>query len=270
MRTSPTSVGFIGAGRMAEALIARLPKPVIASDINQERLRFLRRKYRIRIARNNSEAFAAGSVVILAVKPQQMSDVLAELENSKIEIRNSKLVISIAAGIPLKYLEAKLHGYQIVRAMPNNPALIGQGITAIAKGSRVTHYALRITKQIFASVGEVVEVPEKLMDAVTGLSGSGPAFVYETVSALAAGGVSAGLPKAVAEKLALQTVIGAAATAKATGRGPAELIAQVASPGGTTLEGLKVLEQREFSKTLAQAVLAAAEKSAALARKWAQ
>lgn len=276
-------ISFIGAGKMAEALIARLRSSsfggqarLFASDVDGKRLQYLKNKYRARIARSNVEAFLAGDIIILAVKPQQMAEVLDEISRACRQAGNAirvtgnvKLVISIAAGIPLSYLQKKLPHYAVVRAMPNNPALVGEGITAIASGTRVSRIALRVTKQIFESVGEVVVVPEKLMDAVTGLSGSGPAYVYQMIEAMTEGGVKAGLPKKTAAKLATQTVLGAAATVKKTGRQPAELRAMVTSPGGTTLEGLKALDKRKFSQAVVEAVKAAAKKSTALSKKWA-
>jgi pyrroline-5-carboxylate reductase len=263
-------LAFVGAGKMAEALIARLPdkKNIYATDISRERLKALSAKYKIKVLENNGAAFTSAEVIILAVKPQQMGEVLDGAGGRGTWAGGRKLIISIAAGIPLSYLQKKLPGHSVVRAMPNNPALIGQGMTALAKGKRVTNYELRITKKIFEAVGEVVEVPEKLMDAVTGLSGSGPAFVYQLIEVMAAGGVKAGLPKKIAARLALQTVYGAAATVKETGRDPEELREMVTSPGGTTIEGLNVLERRLFSAALIEAIGAAAKKSRRLSKQW--
>ena len=264
-------LAFVGAGKMAEALIARLPdkKNIFAADVNRERLKALSAKYKIKILENNGAAFASAEVIVLAVKPQQMAEVLRGVGCRGIGSGGKKkLIISIAAGIPLKYLQKMLPKCAVVRAMPNNPALVGQGITALAKGARITNYELRITKKIFESVGEVVEVPERLMDAVTGLSGSGPAFVYQMIGVMAVGGVKAGLPKKIAAKLALQTVYGAAATVKETGRDPEELREMVTSPGGTTIAGLNVLERRLFSAALIEAIGAAAKKSRQLSKQW--
>ncbi len=263
-----TKIAFIGAGKMAEALIAKLAKSnqIMAADIDVKRLNYLKKKYKINITKENTEAFSFGQVVVLAVKPQNMSDVLCELE-SQLTAYSSQLVISIAAGVTLNFLQQRLPGTAIIRTMPNNPCLIGQGITAIAKGKKATAKNVKQAIAIFESVGQVFEVPEKLMDAVTGLSGSGPAFVYQTIEALTLGGVDAGLPKQLAEKFALQTVIGAALTVKNTGKSPTELTVMVASPGGTTIEGLKMLEKYELPKALKEAVTAAARKSAYLSKK---
>lgn len=256
-------ISFIGAGHMAEALISRLTAyEIMASDIRSGRLRYLKRKYKVKVTANNWEAAEFGDVVILAVKPQNISEVLGPLSN----IRGQKLVISIAAGIPLSYLQEKLPPVPIIRAMPNNPALVGEGITALAKGEKVAtrHYA--IAEKIFKLVGEVVEVPEKWMDAVTALSGSGPAFVYQVIEGLIQGGIRVGLPLKVAVKMALPTVIGAAKTIEKTGKSPQELTPMVASPGGTTIEGLKVLEKYHLVEALTKAVTAAAKKSKVLSQ----
>ncbi len=255
---------------MAEALIARLgsSQKVIASDVKKVRLNYLRKKYKIRVAKSNLEVFRSGSIIILAVKPQNMAKVLEELRAQGTEHRTQKLVISIAVGIPLKYLQKKLPGLPIVRAMPNNPCLVGMGITALTKGRSVNRGLFRKAGVIFEKVGGVVRVPEKWMDGVTGLSGSGPAFVYQMMEALTSGGIAAGLPKNVAAMLALQTVLGSAVTVKGTGKSPRDLRIMVTSPGGTTMEGLKVLNKRKFSRALRDAVVAAAKKSKALNRKW--
>ena len=231
-------IAFIGAGRMAEALISRLPKnfQVIAADVDQKRLSTLVRKYGLRAVAGNQAAFSAGDVVILAVKPQQMAAVAAELKTADFR-RRPKIIVSIAAGVPLRWLGKQLPGQLIVRAMPNNPCLVGAGITALAKGKRVAPGQLNVVNKIFKAVGEVVELPEKMLDAVTGLSGSGPAYVYWMIEGLVAGGVAAGLPQQLAKKLAVETVIGAAVTAKQTAHSLTDLRMMVASPGGTTVEG---------------------------------
>ncbi|MDD5382579.1 MAG: pyrroline-5-carboxylate reductase [Candidatus Margulisbacteria bacterium] len=256
-------ISFIGAGRMAESLISRLgaPQNIIVSDISKKRLAYLKKKYRVKVAGNNLEAFQAGSVIVLAVKPQNMADVLAE-------VAGQKLVISIAAGIPLSYLQKKLPRCKLIRAMPNNPCLAGHGMTALTKGKGVTRRELRIASKIFGSVGEVAEVPEKWMDAVTGLSGSGPAFIYLVMEAMMKAGESLGIEPKVAERLSIQTVLGSARTMLETGKSARELRAMVASPGGTTIEGLKVLEKGRFFHDLMGAVRAAAKKSKVLSKKW--
>jgi pyrroline-5-carboxylate reductase len=274
-------IAFLGGGKMAEALIRGLGRTAkaIVYDVDPKRLRLLKAKYKVKVAQSNAEAFSLAEIIVLAVKPQNVAEVLEEIRAENVErralSRGKKLVISIAAGIPIKYLQKHLPKCQIVRTMPNNPALVGQGITAIAKSPLVTpacrqagRYPLLVTKRIFSAVGEVVVVPEKWLDAVTGLSGSGPAYVYLTIEALTEGGVAEGLPFAVAERLAAQTVIGAAQTAKQTSHSLKELRRMVSSPGGTTVEGLAVLEKFRLAKALAGAVRAAARKSRALSARW--
>lgn len=265
-----TKIVFIGAGKMAEALIAQLAKSnqIMAADVDGKRLSHLKKKYKIKITKDNREAFNFGEVVILAVKPQKMSESIEGIGSRGwgVEKGKGKLIISIAAGVTLNFLQQRVPGLPIIRSMPNNPCLIGQGITAIAKGKKATAQNMKLAKTIFRSVGQVFEVPEKLMDAVTGLSGSGPAFVYQTIEALTLGGIDLGLPRNLAEKFALQTVIGAALTVQNTGKSPIELTVMVASPGGTTIEGLKILEKYELPRALKEAVAAAANKSASLSQ----
>lgn len=262
-------IAFIGGGKMAEAMIARLKSyKIIVSDVDPKRLAALDFKFKLKTTFNNQEAFDYGEVVVLAVKPQQVGAVLAEVGSSESGVRSRKLVISIAAGIPLRYIEKKLPGAAVVRAMPNNPALVGKGITAIAKGKKVGSRELRVGRVILEAIGEVVEVPERYMDAVTGLSGSGPAFVYEAIEGLIDGGVACGLPPKLAEKLALRTIVGAVETVEQTAKPPQVLKAMVTSPGGTTIEGLKVLEKFELKRAKREAVIAATKKAKELARRW--
>jgi len=262
-------IAFIGAGKMAEALIAHLPgvKNIIVSDINKSRLKYLKQKYHVRTIEDNFEAFFAADIIILAVKPQNMAEVITELKAESFKFHGSyKLLISIAAGISLDYLEKHLAGLAIVRAMPNNPCLVGMGITALSKGKKVAKKQFEEAENIFKAVGETVIVPEKWMHAVTGLSGSGPAYVYAAIEALTLGGVAEGLPRPVGLKLAVQTVLGSAAAIIKTGKSPQELTAMVASPGGTTIEGLKILKKHKHGKALASAVRAAAQKSRQLSK----
>ena len=263
-------IAFIGAGKMAEALICRLgTKNIIASDRDARRLKYIKAAYGIKISESNVEVFNSAEIVVLAVKPQSIAEVLSEIGSSGIGGGKKKLIISIAAGIPIGYLQKKLPGCLIIRAMPNNPCLVGQGITALAKGKGTGRRELTVARKIFESVGEVIEAPEKWLDAVTGLSGSGPAYVYQMIEAMTAGGIAAGLPEKIAARLALQTVLGAAMTVKETGRDPGELRTMVTSPGGTTIEGLNVLARRKFSQAVVEAVGAAAKKSRVLSEKWA-
>ena len=257
-------LAFIGSGKMAEALIQGVKSNasrIIASDVNKKRLAFIKKKYRVRVTASNSEAVRNAEIIILAIKPQNMAEILREIHGLR-----RQLVISIAAGIPLRYLQKKTPGVPIVRAMPNNPCLVKEGITALARGKNTTPAQFNKAVAIFKTVGKVVAVPESYLDAVTGLSGSGPAFVYEVIEALTDGGVRSGLPKKLALKLALQTVKGAVKTVEVTGKSPRKLQEMVTSPGGTTIEGLKVLKKFQTSKALASAVIAAARKSKKLSK----
>ncbi len=263
-----TSIGFIGGGKMAEAIIKglissksfALPE-ICVSEPDPERKKYLEEQYRISVTDNNREVIALSDIIILAVKPQVLTKVLPEITP-----RAGQLLISIAAGITLSYMEKRLPNASIVRAMPNNPALVGAGITALAVGGKVKKEQLEEARKIFAAIGQVVEVEEKFMDAVTGLSGSGPAYVYLMIEALTEAGKKLGIDQKSAEKLAVETVLGAAKTTKETGKPASELREMVTSPGGTTIEGLKVLEKRKFAETVVEAVKAAAEKSKKLSQ----
>ncbi|MFH1541978.1 MAG: pyrroline-5-carboxylate reductase [bacterium] len=265
-----SKLGFIGGGRMAEALIARLgnAKNIIVFDVDRKRLSYLRNKYGVRIATDNFDVVTQAGIVILAVKPQNMAEVLGPKGLWAYRPLGNKLFISIVAGIPLTYLQQKLPKAKIIRAMPNTPCLVGEGMICLAKGKGTAPALMNKALKIFQKVGEVLEVPEKWLDAVTGLSGSGPAYVFEVIEALTNGGVKNGLPRAIAAKLALQTVYGAAATVKQTGHEPLALCQMVTSPGGTTIEGLKVLSKKKTAAAISEAVTAAAKKSKELSNKW--
>lgn len=247
---------------MGEAILSRLisegiyaADAVVVSDPQPRRRDFLQQKYQIQVTDENQLA-AAAQVLLLAIKPQVLDAVIANLEAS-----SDNLTISILAGVPLSRLEAAFPGHPVIRAMPNTPATAGAGITAIAPGKLVEPQHLEQAKAIFTAVGQVVEVPESLMDAVTGLSGSGPAYVAIMVEALADGGVAAGLPRAVARQLALQTVLGTAQLLDQTQLHPAELKDKVTSPGGTTIAGVAQLEKASFRAALIAAVQAATARS---------
>jgi pyrroline-5-carboxylate reductase len=265
-------IGFIGAGRMATALArgfvnAQLvaPRALVASDPSSAaREQFAADMPGARIVSENGEVVAHADVVFLAVKPQQMSDVLAGLRDA---IRGEALVVSIAAGVPLARLAAGLPpGQRIVRVMPNTPCLIGRGASAYSLGSHATAKDGQLVGQLLAAVGVAHEVPEEQLDAVTGLSGSGPAFAYTMIEALSEGGLRMGLPAALAADLAARTVAGAAEMILATGETPAVLRDHVTSPGGTTLAGLKALDEGGFQAAVIGAVTAATRRSAELGK----
>jgi pyrroline-5-carboxylate reductase len=265
-----TRIGLIGAGNMGEALIQGLvggevvrPADLWISEPEAARRARLVKCYRVRAAAGNLDLARRCAVIVLAVKPQLMGAVLAEIAPAA---GRAKLVISIAAGVALATLEGALKA-RVVRTMPNTPALVGEGATAIAWGRGVTAADRKLVEKLFSAVGMTVEVPEGLMDAVTGLSGSGPAYVYTVIQALADGGVQAGLPRGIALQLAAQTVLGGAQMVLASGESPIALRDRVASPGGTTIRGIAELEQRGFSGALMAAVRAATERSRELSGK---
>jgi len=263
-------IAFIGGGRMAEALIKGLIKSkkikssgIMVSDILAERREYLKNNYGVRVTGNNQESADFGDTIILSVKPHIMKEGIRNLKVSR-----EKLIISIAAGIPISFLQNIFIENPIVRVMPNNPALIGEGMTAIAYGSKAKDKDQAKALEIFDSVGETVEVEEGLLDAVTGLSGSGPAFVYLFIEAMIEAGENLGIKKEVARGLAIQTVLGAAETVKKTKKTTQELIGMVTSPGGTTLAGLAVLEDRGFKQALIDAITRAAARARELSQEW--
>jgi pyrroline-5-carboxylate reductase len=266
-------LAIVGGGVMGEALLSRLlaqgmvqPAQVWVSDPAQARRDALAAEYGVQVVADNRSAAEGADVILLAIKPQSFPIVGAEFTAflASTSPATKPLVISILAGTPLSKLEAVFVGCPVVRAMPNTPATVGAGVTAIAAGSQTTPDHMQQAQRLLASVGDVVEVAESLLDAVTGLSGSGPAYVALLVESLADGGVAAGLPRAIASKLALQTVLGTAHLLQASGLHPAELKDRVASPGGTTIAGVAALERAGFRSALIQAVLAASDRARVL------
>lgn len=261
--------GLIGGGVMGEALLSRLiaqeiyqPLEVLVSEPQQERRSFLEQQYGVQVTADNCMVAQVAQVLFLAVKPQVFSSVARTLQDVLATATQlPPLVISILAGVPLSQLEAAFPQLPVIRAMPNTPATVGAGITAIAIGKHINECHQKIAQQLFGAVGEVVFVSEAEMDAVTGLSGSGPAYVAIMVEALADGGVAAGLPRGIAMQLALQTVRGTAQLLQETGMHPAVLKDRVTSPGGTTIAGIAQLEHAGFRSALMAAVQAASERS---------
>lgn len=265
-------LGIIGGGVMGEAILSRaieteryLPEAVLVSDPHPQRREFLQQTYQVQVAADNRAAASASDLLLLAVKPQSFDNAVAGLADRS-PGQQKPPVVSVLAGVPLSRLEAALPGFPAIRAMPNAPATVGAGMTAIAPGKGVQPHHLSRAKSLFEAVGQVVEVPESLMDAVTGLSGSGPAYVALSIEALADGGVAAGLPRAIASQLALQTVLGTAQFIQSSQLHPAELKDRVASPGGTTIAGIAQLEKAGFRSALIEAVLAACRRSQELGR----
>jgi len=259
------NIALLGGGQMAEALIggilASQPAAIsrlFATDPLPQRRDRLKSEFGIRVGEDNGEAVAWADIVILSVKPQVIDAVMEEVKEGMI----GRLVISIAAGVPIRRLSARLaKGVPLVRVMPNAPALVRAGVSALAFGPDVSAEQQAYARTLFEAIGKVVVVEEHLMDAVTGLSGSGPAFVFVAIEALADGGVKAGLPRAVAEQLAVQTVLGAARMVLETGKHPGQLKDMVASPGGTTIAGLHELERGRLRACLIAAVEAATKRS---------
>jgi pyrroline-5-carboxylate reductase len=256
-------IAFVGGGNMAAALIQGLlatqttqPERVMASDVREESLAVLRSRHGIETSSDNLRACAA-DIVVLSVKPQVFPALLPELAP---HLGEHALVISIAAGVPLRAIEALLPKARVVRAMPNTPALVSAGVTALALGSRANAADAALATAIFESVGRVVHVSEELMDAVTALSGSGPAYVFLMAEALIDAGIKLGLSPQVSATLATQTLYGAAKLLTESDESPEELRRRVTSPGGTTAAGIAALEARDFRGALAACLEAARDR----------
>jgi len=264
-------VGFVGGGNMGEALIRGLvesnlvPSDAIAvTDVRAERTRQLAEQYGVRPLSGNVALVTASDVVILAVKPQIMAPVLREVLPA---LTRRPLLISLAAGVSTATIQSVLGKYQrLIRVMPNTPALVLEGVTAIAKTPGLEVEDLETAQEIFAAVGKVVVLDEEQLDAVTGLSGSGPAYVAIVIESLADGGVKMGLDRATAMTLATQTVLGAATLLAETGLHPGTLKDMVASPGGTTIAGIAALEEGGIRTTFIRAVERATLRSRELGR----
>jgi pyrroline-5-carboxylate reductase len=265
------TIGFIGAGQMARALARGFTaaglvegRQITAFDpVADAAAAFAAEVKGATRAKSNAEVAERSQVIFLAVKPQSMPAVLSELAS---QVGGDKLVVSIAAGITLAKLCDGLKTQRIVRVMPNTPALVGQGASAYAVASGATAEDSQLVAQLLGAVGKALPVEEKLLDAVTGLSGSGPAFVYVMIEALSDGGVRMGLPRDVAAALAAQTVLGSAQMVLTTGEHPAALKDKVASPGGTTIAGLAALETHGLRAALIAAVEAATRRSQELGK----
>ncbi len=256
-------LGVIGGGVMGSAIVSRLlsqglyqPNEILISEPTLGQQELLQQQYGVGVTGDNNLA-AISPVLLLAIKPQIFGKVVGELHQPC----PTQLIISILAGVSIAQLEQAFPDRAAIRAMPNTPATVGMGMTAISAGNHVSAAQLELATQLFQAVGEVVTVPESLMDAVTGLSGSGPAFVAIAIEALADGGVAAGLPRQIADKLALQTVLGTAQLLNESKLHPAQLKDRVTSPGGTTITGVTKLEQAGFRSALIEAVIAAARRS---------
>ena len=267
------SFGLIGGGVMGEAILSCLlsgkiydSNNVLVSEPQIERRKYLQEKYKIQVTSNNQDVFIKSKVVLLAIKPQ-IFEIVTKDFTSDIQQKNNPLIISILAGTTLESLEGVFVDKAVIRAMPNTPATVASGMSAIAPGKKVTKEHLDLATNIFEAVGEVVTISESLMDAVTGLSGSGPAYVALMIEALSDGGVAVGLPRQIASKLALQTVFGTAKLIKETQLHPAELKDKVTSPGGTTIYGVSQMEKAGFRSAVIEAVRSASKRSKELGQK---
>lgn len=263
-------IGFIGGGNMASAMVqgflaARLYKPgeIVVADVDAAKRRTLARRLKVAVTADNAAVAAGAPVLVLAVKPQILAAVLEALRPA---ITPDHLVISIAAGWPTARLERGLGGnVRVVRAMPNTPSLLGKGMAVAVRGRFATPADEKLVLTLLRTVGRARAVAdERMLDAVTGLSGSGPAYVYLFAEAMIAGGVAAGLTNEAAQELALQTLTGAAAMLQETGEPPARLRAAVTSPGGTTQAGLDELRRRGFGEAVQAAITAATRRAAEL------
>jgi pyrroline-5-carboxylate reductase len=257
-----SKVVFIGAGNMAEALIQGMiaggvckADRIFVTDVRPERLAFFEKEFRVKGSGENLSAVKNADVVVLAVKPQMMGEVLEGLRES---LNPRSLVVSIAAGLSTAWIETRLgEGIRVVRVMPNTPALVRAGAAALCGGQRATEEDLCVTETMMCAVGIVVRVQEKDMDAVTALSGSGPAYVFHLIEAMIEAARHAGLDEVVAKKLIYSTVEGSAKLAEAAGVEPTELRRRVTSKGGTTAAALEVLEKKKVYRAYLEAIAAA-------------
>ncbi|QGG47947.1 pyrroline-5-carboxylate reductase [Heliorestis convoluta] len=261
-------IGFIGGGAMAEALLRGLsnlftPDRLAVSDLSEQRLKYLKEELSVNIYIDNNLLCRDCTILLLAIKPQVLPQVLTSLKG---KIGRDHLVISVAAGISLQKLESLLpEGVPAIRVMPNTPSLIGKGVSALSRGTHVSDEQIEAAMTLMGAVGTVELVPEAYMDAVTGVSGSGPAYVYLFIEAFIDAAVREGLPRDLARNLALHTVIGAAEMVLQSGNHPAVEKDKVTSPGGTTIAALEALEEKGLRSALFAAVNAAAQRARQLA-----
>lgn len=259
-------VGFIGAGKMGEALIRSMlgiedmQISITASDITEERRELMNKLDRVEATENNLKVIDKSDVIFIAVKPQNIDEVLDEIKDT------DKLVISIAAGVPLRRLEAKLTKARLIRIMPNTPCLVGEMAGGFTLGVRATEADGEILMKLLKNSGKIFQLDEKHLDTVTALSGSGPAFMAYIIKVMADGAIKQGLPADVAEQLAVQTALGTGKLLRDMKLSPEELITMVSSPGGTTVAGRRILENSDVKDVLEKTIAAATERGRELGR----
>ncbi len=262
-------IGIIGVGNMGEAILRGLhqkgmAKGIVVTDIRPDRQVYIKKTYGVEVVSDNRQLSSQVQIVILAIKPQDIKGVLQEISPA---LDSSKLIISIVAGVSLGTISSILDkDLRLVRAMPNIAALVLESATALSQGGEASAEDMEMAQGIFGALGRTVVLPEVLMDAVTGMSGSGPAYVCLFIEALADGGVRMGLPRKAALELAIQTVLGTARLLSEGGEHPAYLKDRVASPGGTTIAGIASLEARGFRGAVMEAVASATQRSKELAK----
>ena len=259
-------IAFIGGGNMGEAMLSAIlergistSQAISVSDVAEARRQHLEQKYGVSVASDNRRVAGRGDVVILAIKPQNLTEVMAELNG---QLKSTQLVLSIIAGARINTLCLGLNHSCVVRAMPNMPALIGEGMTVWTATAEVTKQQKGWASSILGAMGKAIYVDdEKYIDMATAVSGSGPAYIFLFVESLIEAAVDIGLPRDMAKELVLQTVLGSGHFIQKSGKAPAELRKMVTSPGGTTAEALLQLEKGKFSELLMQAVSAAYNKA---------
>ena len=262
-------IGIIGVGNIGSAIIRGIvgakgkvsPQDIAASDIDKKKLHAISYELSVGSASDNVELISCSDIIILAIKPSQVKEVLEEIPR----IDSGKLVISVAAGIKTSSIE-KMLPVAVVRAMPNMASLLGEGMTAISAGKLAKERELEFAEAIFSTMGETIRVEENLMDIVTAVSGSGPAYFFLMMEALIEAGVAGGLSSQVAHQLVMQTAYGAIRMAKESGKELSLLRDEITSPGGTTEAGISILEKRQFKNILIEAVAAGAAKSKELSK----
>lgn len=259
-------ITVIGAGHMASALIGGMlkakllaPERITAARRSESALAELKRRAGVRVETDNRKAVKGADVILIAVKPQGAAAVLDEISRS---VTKGQLVISVMAGVTTELINRRLRKPNpVIRAMPNTPALVDEGATALARGKHASEADLELAKAVFGAVGRVEVLPEHLLDAVTGLSGSGPVYIYMVIEAMTDGGVKMGIPRDIALRLAAQTVFGAAKLVRDTGKHPAILKDEVTTPGGTAIAAIHELESKGLRTVLIDAVVTATKRS---------